>query len=81
MSPPMKLSKAINILRAARGNLSLPQFDQLMHEHEDDERLPSVRLSSLKVSEVARVLCLSPAENDQGWDSAPTVPLSELLGK
>ncbi|CAG8276741.1 unnamed protein product [Penicillium salamii] len=78
---PMKLSKAINILRAARGNLSLPQFDQLMHEHDDDESIPSVRLSSLKVSEVARVLCLSPAKNDQGWDSAPTVPLPELLVK
>ncbi|KAJ5373920.1 hypothetical protein N7517_005926 [Penicillium concentricum] len=65
----MKLSKAINALCAARGKTSCAQFYQLMHEHDDDERIPSVRLSLLNVSEVGHILCLEPAKNNQGLNS------------
>ena len=77
----MKLSKAINALCAARDKISSPQFYQLMHEHHDDERIPSVRLSLLNASEVEHILCLEPAKNNQGLNSFPTVPLPELLSE
>ncbi|KAJ5207730.1 hypothetical protein N7449_002109 [Penicillium cf. viridicatum] len=80
-STAMKLRKAIDALCAARGKISYPQFCQLMHEHDDDERIPSVRLSLLNASEVEHILCLKPTKNNQGLNSFPTVPLPELLNK
>jgi hypothetical protein len=74
------LSQAINKPHAARGNISSPQFYQLMHEQDgDDARLPSVRLSLLNASEVEHILCLEPAKTNQGLDSFPTIPPPELL--
>ncbi|KAI1833965.1 hypothetical protein DTO006G1_7784 [Penicillium roqueforti] len=73
------LSQAINELRAARGNISSPQFYQLIHEQ--DARLPSVRLSLLNASEVEYILCLEPAKTNQGLDSFPTIAPPELLIK
>lgn len=77
----MKLNKAINAMCAARGKISSPQFHQLMHEHNGDERIMPVRLSLLNASEVKHILCLEPADNNQGLSSFPTIPLPELLGK
>ena len=73
------LSQAINELRAARGNISSPQFYQLIHEQ--DARLPSVRLSLLNASEVEYILCLEPAKTNQGLDSFPTIAPPELLSE
>ncbi|KAJ5543238.1 hypothetical protein N7535_005668 [Penicillium sp. DV-2018c] len=74
------LSQAINALRAARDNISFPQFNQLVHEQEDDDaRLPSVRLSLLNISEVKHILCLEPAKTNQGLDFFPTIAPPECL--
>lgn len=67
----MKLREAINALCVARGKISSPQFYQLMHEHDDDERIPYVRLSLLNASEVEHILCLEPAKNNQGLNYFP----------
>ncbi|KAJ5520279.1 hypothetical protein N7463_000732 [Penicillium fimorum] len=80
-STAMNLSKDINALCTAKGKNSSAQFYQLMHEHDDDERIPSVRLSLLNPSEVEHILCLEPAKNNQGLNSFPTVPLPVLLIK
>lgn len=68
----MKLREAINAFCVARGKISSPQFYQLMHEHDDDDEIiPSVRLSLLNASEVEHILCLEPAKNNQRLNSFP----------
>lgn len=77
----MELSYAINELCKAQGKCSFRQYYQLMREYDGDEKVPSIRLSSLNSFEVKHVLSLSPAKNDQGLNTFPTVPLPEMLGK
>lgn len=76
-----KLCTAINELCVAMDKISIPQFCQLEHEQDDDEIIPSVRLSSLNASEVENILGLEPAKENQGWNSFPNVPLPGLLGE
>jgi hypothetical protein len=74
-STAMKLNKAINSLRAAWGKCSSPQFIQLLHKYDDDERNLPVFLSLFNASELEHKLCLLPVKSDQGLNSFPIVPL------
>lgn len=65
----------------ARDKISHSQFLQLMDEDNDNEKTPSVRLSSLSVSEVESVLGPRSAYDNQGMGSFPDVPLPELLSE
>lgn len=77
----MRLNKAIGATCAVRGKISYQQLHQLTREWNNDDKLPTVHLSRLTTSEVARTLCLKPAGNDDGLGSFATVPVDELLSE